>query len=526
MERGPELRHAPTPPSASRPRYVSVIGSWRLRATVGAIIAALAVVLAVQNSGTSSYGTATSVFALAWLLAVATTDKYTHKYPYRYYSYLVASHVKAGAIMALGLGAASFLMRDHPALVVALWQALAWCAVADLVVSLPRRLAPLSQRYDPSVLKSREIAGQADPSATASAPPRASATEAGGPSFAEAGTALDAELLAHIQRVVPDFHGRMSALVITDRDYFGRGAPSRAPVDLIVSSVRINDVRRINRFLLGCGEALKMGGHLVCVYEPLENRRSTIDRRYGALSPLVFFLHFIWYRAFPKIPLLNKAYFALTRGRDRALSKAEVWGRLSFCGLKVVREEGTDARRFVTAERIALPITNRRPSYYPVVGLSKVGLDGQVLKTHKVRSMYPFSEFLQKQIFEAHGLVGTGKFKDDFRLTEYGKFLRRHWIDEVPQLFDWLHGDIKLVGMRATSPHFLSLYPPEFIQLYVQVKPGLVPPLFEEGTDGFDAIVDIESRYLRAHVRAPFRTDAKLLWDTFRAIVFRGVRSK
>jgi len=77
-----------------------------------------------------------------------------------------------------------------------------------------------------------------------------------------------------------------------------------------------------------------------------------------------------------------------------------------------------------------------------------------MLRTHKVRSMYPFSEFLQKQIFDANGLVGTGKFKNDFRLTEYGKFLRKHWIDELPQIYDWLHGDIKLVGMRATSPHF------------------------------------------------------------------------
>ncbi len=84
--------------------------------------------------------------------------------------------------------------------------------------------------------------------------------------------------------------------------------------------------------------------------------------------------------------------------------------------------------------------------------------------------MYPYSEFLQKQIFEDHGLVGTGKFKNDFRLTEYGKYLRRYWIDELPQIYDWPRGDIKLAGLRATSPHFLSLYPKEFIDLYIRVK--------------------------------------------------------
>jgi len=66
--------------------------------------------------------------------------------------------------------------------------------------------------------------------------------------------------------------------------------------------------------------------------------------------------------------------------------------------------------------------------------------------------MYPFSEFLQKQIFDANGLVGTGKFKNDFRLTEYGKFLRKHWIDELPQIYDWLHGDIKLVACERRAP--------------------------------------------------------------------------
>lgn len=510
----------------NRIRYVSLIANWPLRSAVGTLSAALAVGFAVQSTGASAYGTALLVFGVAWVVAVALTDKYTHKYPYRFYPYLLASHARAAVIMASGLGIASLLLRSDTALVGALWRAFAWFVIIDLTVSLPRRRAPLERMYDPSVLKSRELAGQAEPSAAPATEQTPNSEVLGGQRFADIAAELDPELLAHIQRAVPDFSFGMSAKRVPDRDVLVAAPTSQAPVDLIVSTVRLNDQRRINRFLLDCCKFLKMGGHLVCVYEPLEHRRLAIDRRYGSLSRLVFLLHFAWYRAFPKIPLLNKAYFAITRGKNRALSKAEVWGRLSFSGLNVIREEGSEALRLLTAQRIALPITNRRPSYYPVVGLSKVGLDGQVLQTHKVRSMYPFSEFLQKQIFEAHGLVGTGKFKNDFRLTEYGKFLRRHWIDELPQLYDWLRGDIKLVGMRATSPHFLSLYPPEFIQLYVLVKPGLVPPLFEEGTEGFDAIVDIEFRYLRDHVRAPFRTDVRLLRDTFKAIVFRGVRSK
>lgn len=278
--------------------------------------------------------------------------------------------------------------------------------------------------------------------------------------------------------------------MISDGSLYKQGPRAGAPADLLINLVRVNDLRRINRFLIAAVTGLKMGGHFVCRYEPLESTRASIQAKYPGLFWPVFLIHFAFHRVFPKIPVLNSAYFMLTRGRNRHLSKAEVWGRLSFCGLKVVHEVEDGNLRLITARRIALPITNTKPSYYPVVALNKVGLDGEMLKTHKVRSMYPFSEFLQKQIFEDHGLATTGKFKNDFRKTEYGKYLRRYWIDELPQLYDWLKGDIKLVGMRATSPHFLSLYPKEFIDLYVRVKPGLVPPLFDVATPGFDRIVE------------------------------------
>ena len=109
--------------------------------------------------------------------------------------------------------------------------------------------------------------------------------------------------------------------------------------------------------------------------------------------------------------------------------------------------------------------------------------------------------------------------------TEYGPMIRRHWIDELPGLYDWLRGDVKLVGMRATSPQFLSLYPQELYDLYIQIKPGLVPPIFDEATNGFDDIVRIEMAYLERYITAPVKTDIQYFWYTFRDIVFRKVRS-
>jgi lipopolysaccharide/colanic/teichoic acid biosynthesis glycosyltransferase len=194
--------------------------------------------------------------------------------------------------------------------------------------------------------------------------------------------------------------------------------------------------------------------------------------------------------------------------------------------MRVIAESTGDGEIYLIAQRLASPVQNKRPSYYPIVALEKVGLDGKVIHTHKIRTMFPFSEFLQERMFEDHGLAPTGKFANDFRLTEYGSFLRKYWLDELPQIFDWLRGDVKLFGMRATSRHYLSLYPRDLYDLYIQIKPGLIPPIFGESTNGLEKIAEVEMAYLRRYCAQPFRTDVQYLIQTLTDIVFRGVRSK
>lgn len=189
-------------------------------------------------------------------------------------------------------------------------------------------------------------------------------------------------------------------------------------------------------------------------------------------------------------------------------------------------ESKGDGVRYLIAQRTEMPHDNKLPSYHSMIVLEKVGLDGKIMHIHKIRTMFPFSEFLQKRIFEDHGLTSNGKFKDDFRLTEWGGFFRRYWLDELPQIFDWLRGDIKLVGLRATSRQFLSLYPRKFYDLYIQIKPGLIPPIFDENTNGFDQIVQVELTYLQRYLEHPIRTDIRYFFSTFINIVFRGIRSK
>jgi len=311
------------------------------------------------------------------------------------------------------------------------------------------------------------------------------------------------------------------------------------PVSLLIGRTRINDVSRLNWFLMFCAKRITEGGFIVVRYMPLENIIKNFKRHYKGLRYwMIFILHFIWYRAIPKIPWLDTLYFSspiawldtlhlsVVKSRNRALSKAEAWGRLAYYGMHVIAESEGDGEIYLIAQRNEMPVHNKKPSYYPVVALEKVGLDGKIIRTHKIRTMFPFSEYIQKRLYEDHGLTSTGKFAHDFRLTEIGKFMRRYWLDELPQIFDWLRGDIKLVGMRATSRHFLSLYPKELYDLYILIKPGLIPPIFDGSTTGFDQIVAVELTYLKSYWEQPIRTDVRYFFRTLTDILFRGVRSK
>jgi lipopolysaccharide/colanic/teichoic acid biosynthesis glycosyltransferase len=476
------------------------------------------------------------ITAFAWMVALFLTDKYVHKYPQRYFTYLIASHMKAAIIMAFFLWLLGRISGPLSAPRDALWTGYIVFVFADALASIARRRDILNNKLG------LPLATEDDTDDRSGGP---GSLNTGVPSIdtqaiiRKIRSEFDNPLVEFIEKHLPDSQGGNGDVLVLDDITTPDDQSKAAPVGLLVGRTRINDVRRLNRFLMFCAKRITMGGFIVLRYMPLETVIKNLKRRYTGLSYwVVFILHFIWYRTIPKIPFLDTLYFSpktawldtlhlsLVKRRNRALSKAEAWGRLAYYGIHVIAESKGDGEIYLIAQRAALPVQNKGPSYYPIVSLEKVGLDGEIVRAHKIRTMFPFSEFLQKRIFEDHGLDSGGKFRNDFRLTKLGRFLRKYWLDELPQIFDWLRGDIKLVGLRATSRHFLSLYPKHFLDLYVQIKPGLIPPIFDESINGFDQIVDVELTYLQRYRDRPFRTDVRYLIQTFVDIVFKGIRSR
>jgi len=296
-------------------------------------------------------------------------------------------------------------------------------------------------------------------------------------------------------------------------------------LSMLVCNFRLNDIRCLNRFLLSCYNKLLTGGWLVGKYIPLGKVKEKLQAKlsrflYSIFSPF----HFLFYRVFPKIPKFNRIYFLLTGGKNRVLSGTEVMGRLHFCGFDVLDELNLDKENYFIARKIKTTSQEKNPSYYPIIKLDRVGYKGKIVKTYKIRTMYPFSEFLQKKIFEEKQITSSGKFKEDYRITGWGRILRKFWLDELPQFINWLRGDLKLVGIRAMSQHYFSLYPKEYQDLFIQVKPGLIPPLFDESTKDFSEIVKIESSYLKKYLDHSVKTDFSYFLKTMSQIFIKKTR--
>ena len=297
--------------------------------------------------------------------------------------------------------------------------------------------------------------------------------------------------------------------------------------DLLVNLHNINNLRRINHYFINSYNKLSTGGLLVGSFIPLENFDSHLRGQmphflYAIMLPF----HFIFHRVFPKLAITKQIYFILTDGKNRTLSKAEIFGRLSFCGFKMEKYETIGNQIYFTCKKSKTISEEQSPSYGPIVKLKRIGHHGRIINIYKFRTMYPFSEFIQKDVFEENNLDASGKFLNDFRITSWGRILRKYFIDEIPQLYNWLRSDINLVGVRAISKHYYSLYPKDLKELRIKFKPGLIPPYYADMPTTFEEIVESEVRYLQKKKEKPIITNMIYFVKALINIIFSGARSK
>ncbi|MCB0656585.1 MAG: sugar transferase [Saprospiraceae bacterium] len=303
-------------------------------------------------------------------------------------------------------------------------------------------------------------------------------------------------------------------------------ADYEAGTGCVVNLLRLNDMRHINKVLESINGILRHNGHMIgCVETASHRKQGFLARIPKPFKQVAYGFDYVINRVWPKMPQLKKLYFRLTKGKNRVISEMETYGRLMSCGYKILDTIHDNGLVYFAAKKVDEPAFNTHASYGPIISLKRMGKNGKPIHVYKFRTMYPFSEYLQKYIYEAYGLQSGGKFKSDPRINTVGKFLRKYWLDEIPMLINLLRGDIKLIGVRPVSSHYLSLYPEEARELRKNFKPGYIPPFYADLPKTFDEIVASEVKYLKSYERNPLRTDLMILVQSLYNIVIKQARS-
>lgn len=119
---------------------------------------------------------------------------------------------------------------------------------------------------------------------------------------------------------------------------------------------------------------------------------------------------------------------------------------------------------------IIIKFTSKGPVFF---SQKRVGRNGKEFDMYKFRSMVVNAEELKEKLAAQNEMSGPMfKMKDDPRVTKVGKFIRKTSLDELPQLWNVLKGDMSLVGPRPSLPKEVAQFD-EWMYKRLEVKPGL-----------------------------------------------------
>ena len=174
---------------------------------------------------------------------------------------------------------------------------------------------------------------------------------------------------------------------------------------------------------------------------------------------------------------------------------------------------------FVPLLIVALIVVIDSPGASPIYVQERIGKNGRKFKFYKFRTMVPNAEQMLEALLEKNEMDGPAfKIKNDPRITRVGRILRKTSIDELPQLWNVLRGDMSLVGPRPPLPREVEQYTPYQLQR-LSVTPGLtcywqIQP--QRNSLTFDEWLAWDLKYISER---SFWTDVKILFKTVGAVL-------
>ncbi len=168
---------------------------------------------------------------------------------------------------------------------------------------------------------------------------------------------------------------------------------------------------------------------------------------------------------------------------------------------------------------IALAVLIDSPGSSPLFVQTRIGRDGKPFRFLKFRSMVPNAEGKLDGLLSQNEMDGpVFKIKDDPRITRVGHFLRKTSLDELPQLWNVLRGDMSIVGPRPALPREVAQYD-DYQRQRLLIQPGLtcywqIQP--HRNDLSFDEWLELDLKYIRER---SFLVDWKIIFSTVRAVL-------
>ncbi|MGJ7442276.1 sugar transferase [Aquipuribacter sp. MA13-6] len=169
----------------------------------------------------------------------------------------------------------------------------------------------------------------------------------------------------------------------------------------------------------------------------------------------------------------------------------------------------------IAVAAVAVRLTSPGKAFF---AQARVGQDGERFTMWKLRSMVPDAERLRNDLLDQSDRDGLMfKMRGDPRVTPVGRVLRRYSVDELPQLWNVVRGDMSLVGPRPPLPHEYAQYHDQ-VHRRLRVKPGLTGLWQVSGRAdlSWEESVRLDLRYVDNWSPA---MDLQILWKTFRAVM-------
>ena len=517
-----------------------VVVPWRVLVGAATILLAFGLAAWLKTGSFVGYplsGVALLVVAGSWAATASVTHKYVTAKERLTLTERYVAHTKSVVLMLMVAATAYFMLRLDE---LSRWMLFGSPLLFGLLEApwVLVRAKPWAAPLAADGVPSAEVAVEpvpVDPAVRVAPLDDSGVTREGIEQLAHRFTGVDNPRAVAMQQFLLGCRVQFSTKVVEVQPTVGLALASGSTGDLHVQADRslpllanlrpLNHIGPLNDYLREANRCLWEYGLLCGVFRPLESVRAAFQR---ALPPgirqVLYFGHFVFFRVLPRVPVTRVLYSRVFRAPQRALTRTEAFGRLRFCGFRVIFHQEVDGHVYLLAQREQEPRTERPPSYGPLIRLERRGHRGETVGLYKVRTMHAYSEYLQPDLFVKDNLDDSGKPSGDVRVTRWGRVLRRYWLDEAPQILNWFRGEVRLVGVRAVSAEYLSLLPPDLQALRMRVRPGLIPPYYADLPQNFDQIVESERRYLTAKLERPLVTDVMYLIRVGRNIV-AGARS-